>query len=107
MRKSGKERLGKPHKALDERCFYLNCLSFIMVMQNFSVITFSKIQQLREIRKVSQILIYLGFTKMARRETKNITGLSRIEGVPYHDEWVCLSVFLAVCSIIFALGFLF
>jgi hypothetical protein len=31
---------------------------------------------------------------MTRRETKNITGLTRIEGIPYHDAWVgfiCLS----------------
>lgn len=31
---------------------------------------------------------------MARRKTKNITGLPRIEGVPYHDAWIgfiCLS----------------
>ncbi|MBI3601141.1 MAG: hypothetical protein HY097_10965, partial [Nitrospinae bacterium] len=31
---------------------------------------------------------------MARRKTKNITGLARIEGIPYHDAWVgfiCLS----------------
>lgn len=31
---------------------------------------------------------------MARRKTKNITGLPRIEGIPYHDAWVgfiCLS----------------
>ena len=31
---------------------------------------------------------------MARRETKNITGLARIEGILYHDAWVgfiCLS----------------
>lgn len=31
---------------------------------------------------------------MVRRKTKNITGLSRIEGIPYHDAWVgfiCLS----------------
>lgn len=25
---------------------------------------------------------------MARRKAKNITGLSRIEGIPYHDAWV-------------------
>jgi hypothetical protein len=25
---------------------------------------------------------------MTRRKTKNITGLSRIEGIPYHDVWV-------------------
>jgi hypothetical protein len=25
---------------------------------------------------------------MARRKTKNITGLSRIEGIPFHDAWV-------------------
>ncbi|HEX5152956.1 MAG TPA: hypothetical protein VFW07_16010 [Parafilimonas sp.] len=25
---------------------------------------------------------------MARRKTKNATGLSRIEGIPYHDVWV-------------------
>ena len=32
--------------------------------------------------------------KMPRRKTKNITGLARIEGIPYHDAWVgfiCLS----------------
>ncbi|MFH0898593.1 MAG: hypothetical protein V1855_03365 [bacterium] len=31
---------------------------------------------------------------MGRRKTKNITGLARIEGIPYHDAWVgfiCLS----------------
>ena len=31
---------------------------------------------------------------MARRKTKNITGLTRIEGIPYHDAWIgfiCLS----------------
>jgi len=31
---------------------------------------------------------------MTRRKTKNITGLPRIEGIPYHDAWVsfiCLS----------------
>ncbi len=31
---------------------------------------------------------------MPRRKTKNITGLARIEGIPYHDAWVgfiCLS----------------
>src|SRR3989338_538448 len=31
---------------------------------------------------------------MTRRKTKNITGLARIEGIPYHDAWVgfiCLS----------------
>ena len=31
---------------------------------------------------------------MVRRKTKNITGLSRIEGIPYHNAWVgfiCLS----------------
>ncbi len=31
---------------------------------------------------------------MTRRKTKNITGLPRIEGVPYHDAWIsfiCLS----------------
>lgn len=25
---------------------------------------------------------------MTRRKTKNVTGLSRIEGIPYHDAWV-------------------
>ncbi|MBI5098016.1 MAG: hypothetical protein HZB30_02095 [Nitrospirae bacterium] len=25
---------------------------------------------------------------MARRKTKNITGLPRIEGIPYHDAWI-------------------
>jgi len=32
--------------------------------------------------------------RMERRKTKNLTGLARIEGIPYHDAWVgfiCLS----------------
>ncbi len=26
--------------------------------------------------------------KMARRKSKNVTGISRIEGIPYHDAWI-------------------